>query len=337
MRTQVAAPTPATGRIAVPEPSDAPVVVLGSVNVDLIVEVSELPRPGETVIGNDVKRAPGGKGANQAVGLARLGRQVELVGRIGDDEHGEWMRATLEREGVSTRLLRTTPGVPTGTALISVARDVMGTQENTIVVAPGANARVSVADLDADDVIEALAVAPAVLTQYEVPAETVAALSERVRTGLLILNPAPPPPQRRDITPQLLDRVDVLIPNRTELARLTERNVPIVFSQVVSAARALRDVGYSGDVVVTLGTEGAIVLTRYGDVRPVPSIKVATVDPTGAGDAFCATLVDRLLLGDDIIRATGFAVVAGALATGEVGAQSSLPDRATVEFLHDPF
>jgi ribokinase len=312
-------------------------VIVGSVNVDLVIEVAELPRPGETVVGNDLVRAPGGKGANQAVALARLGRRVELVGRVGDDEHGHWMRETLEREGVGTRLLRTTPGVPTGTALISVARDMMGTQENTIVVSPGANARVSVADLDDADVAEALAVAPAVLAQFEVPAATVAALADRVRTGLLVLNPAPPPPLRRDLTPELLARIDVLIPNRTELARLTDRNVPVVFSEVVSAARALRDVGFAGDVVVTLGAEGAVVLTRYGDVRPVPSVQVATVDPTGAGDAFCATLVDRLLLGDDVVRAASFAVVAGAFATSELGAQSSLPDRATVELLRDPF
>jgi ribokinase len=315
----------------------ASVVVVGSVNVDLMVEVVELPLPGETVVGGDVVRAPGGKGANQAVGLARLGRRVALLGRIGDDPDGRWMREVLEREGVGTELVATTPDVPTGTALITVARDVAGSRENTIVVSSGANARVAVADLDTPAATAALSTAAAVLVQLEVPVAVVAALATRVHAGLLVLNPAPAPPQASDLTDELLGRVDVLVPNRTELARLTGRSVPVAFSEVVSAARALRAVGFAGDAVVTLGSEGALVLTRDGDVRPVRAVPVAAIDPTGAGDAFCATLVDRLLLGDDVVRAAEHAVVAGALATTALGAQASLPDRATVDSLRQPF
>jgi len=315
---------------------DAPVVVLGSTNVDLIVEVRRLPAPGETVKGGDVTRAPGGKGANQAVGLARLGREVTLVGRTGHDDNGRWMRDVLAAEGVGTDLLVSTPDVLTGTAMIAVTSYGDGRRENMIVVSPGANARVTPDDLADPAVARAIRAAPAVLAQLEVPHATVSALREHMGPrgeGLLVLNPAPAPTSSDPLPRALLERVDVLVPNRIELARITESLEPTRFSEVVTAARRLRDVGFEGDAVVTLGGDGALILTRDDEVRPIGAFILQVVDPTGAGDAFCAALTDRLLRGEDIVTATEFAVIAGAVATRQLGAQSSLPDTASVEGL----
>jgi ribokinase len=304
-----------------------PVVVLGSVNVDLVVEVDRLPAAGETVLGGDTLRLPGGKGANQAVALARLGRDVVLVGRVGDDEHGRWLRTGLAAEGVGTSLLATTPDVPSGTALITVARG----GDNTIVVSPGANAHVTPAGLVAPGVLTALAAAPAVLVQLEVPIATVAALVDHLPArpdGLLILNPAPAPDG--PLPGALLARVDVLVPNRSELGRLAGVPEPTTHAAVTAAVEVLRQAGFGGDVVVTLGADGALVVTRDGTATHVPSVPVDAVDPTGAGDAFCGALTDRLAAGEDLLAATRTAVVAGALATTAMGAQAALPDRDAI-------
>jgi len=322
------------------------VVVLGSINVDLIVEVDRLPQAGETVLGGDALRAPGGKGANQAVGLARLGRDVVLIGRVGDDEAGSWLLAGLAADGVDARLVTRTPRIPSGSAMIMVERiGAAGTEreqagrsrDNTIVVSPAANAHLGVDDLARPEVAAALAVAPAVLVQLEVPMATVVALAAHLpmtnraspATGapshaLLVLDPAPAPDG--PLPAELLARVDVLVPNRSELGRLTGRAEPVGDAQVTDAVHALRDSGFAGDVIVTLGSEGALVATRAGAIVPVAAVPVEAVDPTGAGDAFRAALTHHLAAGEDVVTATQVAVLAGALATTRLGAQSALPD-----------
>ena len=167
----------------------AEIVVVGSVNLDLVVEVNRLPVAGETVLGGDLRRIPGGKGANQAVAAARLGRMVAVVGRVGDDEAGEILIGALSADQVNTDHLITSTGVPNGVALIAVGSD----GDNLIVVSPGANGRVDAADVD--EAADVIATAACLLIQLEIPLEAVAAATRHAR-GTVILNPAPAPADR---------------------------------------------------------------------------------------------------------------------------------------------
>ena len=187
------------------------IAVVGSCNVDFVVPVAGLPAPGETVLGRDHLRAPGGKGANQAVAAARLGSPVTFVGCVGDDELADTIVTALRAAGVATSALRTVADVPSGLALITVADG----GENTIAVSPGANARLAVADITAAG--ELLATAAVTLAQLEIPLETVSA-AVSAAGGQVLLNPAP----ARPLPPSLLAEVDVLIPNRSELGVLAE-------------------------------------------------------------------------------------------------------------------
>ena len=218
------------------------VVVVGSLNLDLVVRVPRLPGPGETVSGQDVFRNPGGKGANQAVAAARLGRRVAMVGRVGDDDAGRELLASLEADGIGTTQVRAVAGVPSGTAFITVGDD----GENQIVVSPGANAR-----LTPEDVAEAgpaLRAAAVTLLQLEVPLEAVATAA-RTAGGRVVLTPAPV----RELPADLLGQVDVLVPNRVELAQLAGGPVPATVADAVELAGRLP----ARAVVVTLGADGA--------------------------------------------------------------------------------
>lgn len=309
------------------------VAVVGSVNLDLSVSVPALPLPGETVLGGDTLRGGGGKGANQAVAAARLGARVAMIGRVGDDEAGLWLREGLERYGIDVRGLLTTPGVPSGMAFIAVDR----VGENSIVVSPGANARVSMVDLDA--VAQILSEASVVVAQYEIPLDVVAALPPRT-TGRSILNPAPAPTSTPAPTPThstaqapVADGFDILVPNRGELAVLAGAEATNDLSSVVDQARTLD----APVVIVTLGPQGAMVVFNEGapgvgqpDVVTVPALPVNAVDTTAAGDSFCGALAVALVEGADVVAATGWAVrVAGETVTAR-GAQESLPIRDTV-------
>ena len=224
---------PTSGRATGPE-----VAVVGSLNLDLVVRVARLPGPGETVSGDDVFRNPGGKGANQAVAAARLGRRVAMVGCVGDDDAGRDLLGSLEADAVDTSQVRVVNGVPSGTALITVSQD----GENQIVVSPGANARLTPDDVAAAGA--ALAAAAVTLLQLEVPLTTVAAAA-RAATGTVVLNPAPV----RALPQALLDEVEVLVPNRVELAQLAGGPLP----ETVEAAVALAGRLAARAVVVTLG------------------------------------------------------------------------------------
>jgi ribokinase len=289
------------------------VAVVGSVNLDLIVRVERHPAPGETVLGGDYVSLPGGKGANQAVAAARLGRQVAIVGRVGADDHGRRLRATLRAEGVDSRLLADDPEAPTGLALIAVAGD----GENTIVVSPGANGRVGPGDIArAGDVLERAAVT---LVQHEIPEPAVAA-AVHAAGGMVVLNPAP----ARTVDPRVLARVDVLVPNRTELAVLAGAPMPAGPNDAASLAARVHG---PRTVVVTLGAEGALVLTG-ARVEHVPAPAVAVVDTTGAGDAFCGALADALAGGADVVEAVRWGVRVAAASVTHPGAQAGMPTRA---------
>jgi ribokinase len=279
------------------------IAVVGSINLDLVVGVERHPAPGETVIGDDRRELPGGKGANQAVAAARLGAAVALVGRVGADAQGARLRAGLAAEGVDVTHVREDPDAPTGVALIAV--DAAG--ENTIVVSPGANARVGAGDVDAAH--DVLAGAAVVLLQHEVPEEAVAAAI--VAAGAtVVLNPAP---ARAVAAP-----VDVLVPNRGELAALAGRaGDPVALARSLAGARA---------VVVTLGAQGAVVVE--GDrAEHVAAPHVRAVDTTGAGDAFCGALAQALDDGATLVEAARWAVRAAAASVTRAGAQGGLPRR----------
>jgi ribokinase len=285
------------------------IVVVGSLNLDLVVRVERLPGPGETVSGGDVFRNPGGKGANQAVAAARLGRRVAMVGRVGGDDAGRELLASLEADGVDTAQMRAVDGVPSGAAFIAVSGD----GENQIVVSPGANTR-----LGADDVAAAAAAlraAAVTLVQLEVPLQAVAA-AVRAAGGPVVLNPAPV----RALPAELLGEVDVLVPNRVELAQLARGPMP----QTVEEAAALAGRLPTRAVVVTLGADGALVV-EDGDAAHVPAVPVRPVDTTAAGDAFCGGLADALAGGAGLQDAARWAVRVAAAACTRPGAQASLP------------
>ena len=209
-------------------PAGPAIAVVGSLNLDLVVRVPRLPGPGETVSGDDVFRNPGGKGANQAVAAARLGRGVAMVGCVGDDEAGRELLASLEADGVDRSRVRVVDGVPSGTAFITVGED----GENQIVVSPGANARVTPDDVAAAGPV--LAAAAVTLLQLEVPLEAVAAAARSAR-GTVVLNPAPV----RALPADLLSEVDVLVPNRVELAQLAAGPAPTTVEAAAELAGRL--------------------------------------------------------------------------------------------------
>lgn len=288
--------------ITVDEPG-ARVTVVGSINVDVVIRTSRLPAPGETVLGTSVERSPGGKGANQAVALARLGVLVALVGAVGDDADGALSLRTLD--GVDITSVRTVPA-PTGQAMITVD----GSGENTVVVVTGAN-----------DLVVAPVTCEALVAQLEVPLPTVARAVAGA-TGLVVLNAAPAAALPAD----LLAQVDVLVVNERELLAVADR--PTVAQALDDLVGLVRQA-----VVVTLGAAGCVVATASARVE-VPTRQVAAVDAVGAGDAFVAALTWQLLDGRALTDAAGVACAAGALTVTRHGARSS-PTRAELAGLPD--
>lgn len=307
------------------DPRSGPeVAVVGSANLDLVVEVETIPVAGETVLGGDLRLIPGGKGANQAVAAARLGRRVAMIGRVGDDDAGRRLRSAIDSAGVDTASLLTAGDAPSGTALIAVGAD----GDNAIVVSPGANGRLSSADVEGAAGV--LAAADVVLLQLEVPLEAVSTAVRRAG-GTVVLNPAPAPVSMLSL--DLLDGVDVIVPNQTELATMAGHAglSPIGDVDPETAVALARGLPVAA-AVVTLGAAGAIVVTPT-DATHVPAPAVMPVDTTAAGDAFCGALADALVGGADLVAATEWAVRVGAAATLRQGAQPSLPTPAEVESL----
>jgi ribokinase len=298
------------------------VLVVGSSNTDLVIRVPRIPRPGETVLGGAFSTAAGGKGANQAVAAARAGGRAAFVARIGDDQFGRESLEGLGRDGIDTRFVLTTPGAPSGIALITV--DERG--ENSISVASGANALLSAADVER--AAEAFAAADIVLLQLESPLETVeAAAREAKRRGVpVILNPAP----ARELGDALLAGVSVLTPNEHEAELLT--GIPVRDERSArEAARRLRERG-PGTVIVTLGERGVLALAA-GFEASLPAFKVEPVDTTAAGDVFNGALAVALAEKLPLPDAVRFAQAAAAISVTRPGAQPSAPTRAEIEAL----
>ena len=303
-----------------------PIVVIGSINTDFVHRVPRLPGPGETVTAAGFDVLPGGKGANQAVAAARLGARVSMVGRVGFDL-GFGVLDRFEREGIDTRHVRRTSGVPTGQAQIFV--DPNG--ENCIVVSPGANAHVSAADVDAAAPL--LRSAAVVLLQLEIPLVTVRhALSLCRRLGVpTVLDPAPVPPKG---PPRALFAADYLTPNQPEALQLTGRQHSrgVRLSDPKPVATALHSRG-ANTVILKLGARGAAIAAGDGRFQIVRPFRVRVTDSTAAGDAFNAAFAVALADGMSLKDAVRFANAAGALCCTKQGAQPALPTRSAVERL----
>lgn len=298
-------------------------VIVGSVNMDLVLRVPHQPKPGQTIRARDFAELPGGKGANQAVAAARLGAESIMIGRVGDDAFGSSLRAQLAAAGVSVDAVRLTPG-PSGIAMISVDDD----GQNAISIVAGANGRVSVDDVRHAESI--LAAADALLVQLELPIDVVteAVSIARRHEVMTVLDPAPAPPRDAPL-PGALYHVDVLSPNQTEAADLAGIEV-VDIASAERAARALRDRG-AGRIVIKLGAEGALIVDSDEPARHVRSIPVSPIDTTAAGDAFTAAMTVALAEGRTIDDAVRFGCIAGALATTTLGAQPAMPTRDRVD------
>ncbi|WP_044387839.1 ribokinase [Streptomyces cyaneogriseus] len=299
--------------------NDYDLLVVGSANADLVIGVERRPGPGETVLGSDLAVHPGGKGANQAVAAARLGARTALLARVGADDHGRLLLESQRAAGVDT------VGVlvgedPTGVALITV--DPSG--DNSIVVSPGANARLGPEDVRAAGSL--LHASRVVSAQLEIPLETVVEVVRNLPPGSrFVLNPSPP----RPLPGEVLAACDPLIVNEHE-ARVILGDA-CVSGEPADWARILLAKG-PRSVVVTLGDQGALVASSEGISR-VPSVRVDAVDTTGAGDAFTAALAWRLGTGWDLVRAAAYAARVGAAAVTRPGAQASYPTAAEVDAL----
>ncbi len=298
----------------------ARITVVGSLNMDLVVRSPRIPRPGETIIGSGFRHVPGGKGSNQAVAAARLGAQVSLVGRVGQDGFANSLLENLAADDVDHSFVIQDREAATGVALIVV--DDAG--QNTIVVASGANMRLSPTDVQAAEAV--IAGADALLLQLESPLETVlrAAQVARAHQVKVILNPAP----ARALSAELLALVDVLIPNESETVLLTGMPVGSQ-AEAKAAADALLRRGV-GSVILTLGEQGALLAQEAGP-HLFPAFDVTPVDTTAAGDAFVAGFAVALAESKPLAEAVRWGNAAGALATTKLGAQSSLPTRRALE------
>ncbi|MCR2043704.1 ribokinase [Anaerosalibacter massiliensis] len=290
------------------------ILVVGSINMDLVINVDEMPKKGQTILGENFNQIPGGKGANQAVAVARLGGNVAMIGKVGQDNFGNKLIQTMNSDGVDTSFIKSEKDISTGVALITVDRS----GENSIVVAPGANYEIEKKDIDkAKKLIEYSKI---VITQLEIPIEIVEhTLSKAKENGkYTILNPAPAQVLDRDI----IKNIDLLTPNETELEILSGISIKNE-EDIRKAAQKLIDLGIK-ELIITLGDSGCIYVNK-NTFKKYDAYKVVPVDTTGAGDSFNAAIAVGLSHEKDIDEIIDFALKVGALAVTKEGAQSSLP------------
>ncbi len=307
----------------------SPIVVIGSVNMDLVSRTPRIPKPGETILGSgNLMTIPGGKGANQAVAAARLGAKVRMIARVGEDDFGDRLTKGLQDNAVDCTYVLKTRGASSGCATILV--DDVG--ENSIVVSPGANAKLSPKDIeDAEDVI---AGASAVILQLEIPLKTVRRAIEIAREHgvFTMLDPAPAMPD----LPRSLYQVDLFTPNQSEAnlllgtaLRKTKRR-HTADPKVIAAELLARG---ARSVILKLGGEGSLAVTGKGEIVSAPAFKVKVVDSTAAGDAFTGALAVARSEGMTLAQTIRFANAAGAICCTGFGAQPSLPTRDAVDRL----
>ena len=289
------------------------IIVVGSLNMDLVIQVPNIPRPGETILGNNFTTIPGGKGANQAVAAARLGASVTMVGQIGSDDYGEALIANLEKEGVNVENVFVDKNSATGIALIAV--DSIG--QNSIAVASGANftltkemIRQAWKNIETVDVL---------VMPLETPSETIfeAAKQAKKKGAKVVLNPAP----ARELDDDLLSLVDVLVPNEHEIFQIVKNQDQ---DDLREASNLLHKKGVS-TVIITLGGDGVTIMNKDQPEVHIAARKVDVVDTTAAGDSFVAALAIGIAEGKTLEDACRYANVVGALTVTKKGAQPSLP------------
>lgn len=297
------------------------IIVTGSMNMDMVVKTSHIPQPGETVLGGTFFMNPGGKGANQAVAVARLGGEVAFIGKIGDDIFGKQSSQLFDEEGVDTLGILSDADSPSGIALITV--DQFG--ENSIVVAPGANANLEPADVE--QAFDMYPDGKILLIQLEIPMRTVefAARYAQSKGIKVILNPAP----ANDLIPELFNLIDIITPNVNEAEVLSG----VKITDINSAQKAAESLHRQGvkHVIITLGKLGAALL-EDGIFYHIPAPEVETVDTTAAGDVFNGALAVAVAEGRSLRDAASFACKAASIAVTRLGAQSSIPYRNEVLF-----
>ena len=300
------------------------IVVVGSINLDLVAQVDALPCGGETIRANAYEELPGGKGGNQAVAAARLGAECHIIGRVGDDGFGQKLLQSMQESGVKTDAVAITPNSPSGIAMINVDRQ----GENAITVIAGSNGQLTSKDIRQQESL--IASAAIVLLQLEIPYRTVAAairLAKQHRVPVM-LDPAPAP--GGDI-PDEFWQVDYLTPNETEARQLTGLDISDL-QHAELAAKALRERG-PRNVVLKLGQQGAMVCDESQRCTMLKSFPVTAKDTTAAGDAFNAALAYAICRNDNpgLAESTRFACAAGAFAASHLGAQPSMPTLRQVE------
>jgi len=307
--------TPPFNQYASEDGMTAKVIVAGSINMDCVASVQSIPRPGETVSGNDLNYYPGGKGANQAVAAARLGAQTSMIACLGNDGFGNTLTEFLTAQNIDLTAVKTLDDTPTGTAFITVAADA----ENAITVIAGANAavtkeQVQSAQISANDVLVA---------QNEIPPQTTQSFFEKGKEkgALTIYNPAP----AIEIPEEILDLTDILIVNETELdfyfAAFKDADSTALKAE--DKARALQKRS-DQTVIVTRGSKGAMAITNEG-VLTIEGLAVTAVDTTGAGDCFVGALASRLAAGEELSQAMRFANHAASIAVQNHGAGVGMP------------
>lgn len=296
------------------------ILVIGSSNTDMVIKARHLPRPGETILGGTFLMNPGGKGANQAVAVARLGGQVSFICKTGNDIFGHQSQQLFEEEGIDTTFLFSDLENPSGVALITVDDNA----ENCIVVASGANANLLPADLKKAD--EAIERADLLLMQLEIPMASIEYAARKAASlgKQVILNPAPASPLSAD----LLRDLYLITPNETEAEAISG----IKITDLDSAGQAAEAIARQGvrNVIITLGAKGALIHSN-GQQELVPAYPVKAVDTTAAGDVFNGALAVAIAEGRTLVEAVRFASKASAISVGRAGAQSSVPYRNEVD------
>ena len=302
----------------------ARIVVVGSFNMDLVVRMPAIPRPGETLLGGIFATYPGGKGSNQAVAAARLGGKVAMIGRVGADAFGDQLLTMARREGIDTRFVGVDSHVATGVALIQV--DAQG--QNSIAVASGANFSLTAAEVAT--AFAQLERVDLLIMPLETPIDTILTAAELARQAgaRVLLNPAP----AQHLPPELLKNVDVLIPNEYEAAFMTGIAIHSPHDARQAAAHLLQC--GPGSVIVTMGSRGALIAeSAQSEIiyTQTPAFSVKAVDTTAAGDCFVGALAVAPGEGHSLATSARFASAAAALSVTRIGAQPSLPTRAEVE------